>query len=70
LEFWPHHASAGLAFFSAFQSLCSSVPEYHLPSASYRSRHFASPQFHANRAAPACEHSVRSCAGDGSKANR
>ena len=46
------------------------MPEYHLPSTAYRSRTLASPQFHANLDAPACERRLRSCAGLGSKANR
>ena len=47
--FSPHQASAGSAFLAAFHSLCSSAAEYHLPSASYRSAHFARPQFQATR---------------------
>jgi hypothetical protein len=70
LEFSPHQASAGSAFFSAFQSLCRSAPEYHMPSASYRFLHLARAQFHANREAPACERNIRSWAGVGSKAKR
>jgi len=45
------------------------MPLYHLPSAAYRSRTLARPQFHANLDAPAWERRARSCAGVGSKAN-
>src|SRR5206468_8599798 len=60
----------GLAFFCTFHSLCRSAAPYQLPSASYRSLHRARPQFHANRAAPACDRSARSWDGAGSRANR
>ncbi len=70
LEFSGHHARAGSAFFAAFHSLCSSAPEYHFRSAAYRSLHLGSAQFHANRAAPACDLRACSCAGVGSSANR
>jgi hypothetical protein len=68
LLFSLHHAKAGSVFFSAFHSLCSPAAEYHFRSASYRSAHLARPQFHANRAAPACERQPRSSRGRRSSA--
>src|SRR5580704_6664292 len=69
LEFSGHQAKAGSAFLTAFQSLCSSGAVYQRRSAAYRSLHRASPQFHANRAAPACDRNVASCARVGSSVN-